>query len=747
MSINAALYGWISRWLHGMSQKTYLTRVLAFGVKYLRPYTMRFVMGIALGFLFGTLNGCFVSASALLMVRLTGHSTANSPYATVMVSSPTVASSAVAVPGGSTGVEPRPTASATGGTASASASNQSIPVASAVTDTSYPVPPVKKKKPYPVWVHWLAKPFGPEVAWLKRVGASIQSGFHSIYVNVIDPFLPLAGRQMDVKQILGGLLLLPILVLLRGGVGYASTYYMAWTSQRLVADLKADVFRKLNTLSLDFFNNSTTSLLLSRITGDTAALNGCLQMGLSDLVKEPITVIGIFTSLMCIDWQLTILAIIFVPLIVVPIRIITKKIRKITQSAYQMDVRQNNLLIDSFANIRIVQAFGLEKQQCDEFVRQNRLTMRMGMRTLQAKEILNPIIELFSAIGLSLVIVFIFYTHRSAASLFAFSVALGMFYTPFKKLASIHLYFVQTELPLKQLMELFAMQPTVRELADPLRLPAFRQGIRLRNASFHYNAGRPVLRGVNIDIPRGHKIGLAGDSGSGKSTLINLLFRFFDTTDGAIEIDGVNIRELSLADLRSHMALVSQDVLLFNTSVADNIGYGKVGATREEIIEAARKAFAHEFIMNMPRGYDTQIGERGVLISGGQRQRLAIARAFVRNSPILVLDEATASLDSQAEAEVQVAIDELASGRTVVCIAHRLSTLVSMNKIYVLRDGEVIESGGFDELLRAGGAFAAMARRQSIVAKAEDAPPQLPADLPLLTSRLAVTQLEGEILT
>jgi subfamily B ATP-binding cassette protein MsbA len=246
----------------------------------------------------------------------------------------------------------------------------------------------------------------------------------------------------------------------------------------------------------------------------------------------------------------------------------------------------------------------------------------------------------------------------------------------------------------------------------------FAHSLEFRDVSFSYGDG-PVLERINVEVPRGMRLGLAGESGSGKSSMLNLLFRFYDPTGGSIAIDGVPIDEFRLADLRGQFALVSQDVLLFNTTVAENIGYGKAGATREEIIAAAKEAHAHDFISALPQGYDTPLGERGQRLSGGQRQRIAIARAFVRNAPILVLDEATAALDSQSEAEVQKAIDDLAENRTVICVAHRLSTLRSMDRILVLQRGRVVESGRFDELLARGGLFAGMAARQSILPQVE----------------------------
>ena len=262
-------------------------------------------------------------------------------------------------------------------------------------------------------------------------------------------------------------------------------------------------------------------------------------------------------------------------------------------------------------------------------------------------------------------------------------------------------------------MALFKYEPSVKEDPHPVGLAAFSRSLEFKEVGFSYGEG-PVLHGVSFNLPKGKRLGLAGESGSGKSSLLNLLFRFYDATEGVIELDGIPIERYRLADLRAQMALVSQDILLFNATVAENIGYGKIGANRAEIAEAARRAHAEHFIEALPRGYETPLGERGIRLSGGQRQRIAIARAFVRNSPLLILDEATASLDSKSEAEVQGAIDELAENRTVICVAHRLSTLRSMDEILVMDHGRVVERGSFDALLQRGGAFAAMAARQSL---------------------------------
>jgi ATP-binding cassette, subfamily B, bacterial MsbA len=545
--------------------------------------------------------------------------------------------------------------------------------------------------------------------------AKKQNATLAAFNAAIDPWLPVKGRRIDVRQVIGGFLLLPLLVALRGFIGYLSSYCMSWVSERVIRDLRIDVLTKLNTLSMDYFNRTTIGDLLARVNGDTTALYRCLSLGFSDLIKEPITLISLLVSLFVVNPQLTLLAIIFTPLTVIPTRILGRKVRRALTSGVSVGMLQDSLLVEVYSSIRIIKAFCLEGLQMKRFRVIYDNLVRIGMKSVQARELVNPLIETISMLGLGVVIVFIFYSGVTVPKLVAFLTGVTMMYTPIKKLGALHVYFQQASVGASRLLEIFQFKPTVIEKPDAVAVPQFTREIGFENVSFAYT-DKPVIKEFSLSIPRGVKLGIAGESGSGKSTLVNLLFRLYDPTKGAVKIDGVDMRDVRVYDLRQHMALVSQEVVIFDQTVAENISCGKPGSTQAEVEAAARGAFAHSFIMQLPHGYDTRLGERGVTLSGGQRQRIAIARAFVRNAPILVLDEATAALDSQAEAEVQAAIDRLSENRTVVCIAHRLSTLSKMDEIVVLTEGRIVERGTFGELLRKSGTFASMARKQSIAA-------------------------------
>ncbi|NJK91458.1 MAG: ABC transporter ATP-binding protein [Blastochloris sp.] len=501
---------------------------------------------------------------------------------------------------------------------------------------------------------------------------------------------------------------------MRGVLGYLSTYFMNWANERMIQDLRCAVVTKLNSLSLSFFNRSSTGDLITRIDQDTGNLQRAFVLGMPDLVKEPFTLLFVCAWLVYIDWKLALFAFLFLPACIAPILILGRKLKKVSVKQRATGVTQASLILQVLANIRVVKAFGLEKVQGDNYRNLSNQLVGHNIRANKTKTLVNPIIESISGVAMGGLLAYIFYAGYELSTIAGFMLALGISFAPIKKLANLNMLLQQTSVGVNRLLELFAEKPAVAERVDGTMLARFQHKIEFQDVSFAYGE-TPVLQNLNLSIPFGSKIGIVGESGSGKSTLVNLLFRFYDAGSGRICMDGHNLRDLKLASLRQQMALVSQEVLLFNRSVAENIAYGKTGATREEIEAAAKAAYADHFIREMPEGYDTLVGEWGSRLSGGQRQRVALARAFVRRAPILVLDEATAALDSDSEKEIQEAIDALSRDQTVISVAHRLATLRSMDRIIVLEKGRLVEEGSFEELLsRKEGIFRRLAAHQGI---------------------------------
>ncbi|MEP6821935.1 MAG: ABC transporter ATP-binding protein [Chthoniobacterales bacterium] len=545
------------------------------------------------------------------------------------------------------------------------------------------------------------------------VSDSHLSKMEKVTYVVVDPWLPRTGRPIDGKQIIGGLLFLPLLVGLRGLAQYLSAIFMASVGERTVNDLRADVLEKLQSLSLEYFNRTSMGDLLQRINGDTAALNRCLSVGFMDSVKEPFSMIGITIALCMIDWKLTVAALVLTPLCLIPIATLGKKARAAAAIGIKATISQASLLVEMLPGIRVVKALNLEEEQALRFRHHSKELIRGTLKAVSARSQINPIIETFSMLGLGLLLIYVFYSGQTTPDMVGFLTGMLFFFIPVKRLASLHLMLQESKMGVDRLKQVLQEVPSVQERIDATPLPNFASSLRLKGVSFAYEE-KLVLDGIDLEIARGTKIGIAGDNGSGKSTLVNLLMRFYDPKKGTIELDGVNLRDAKVTDLRNLIGLVSQEVVIFDQSVAGNIGCAKPGATQAEIEIAARAAGCHDFITQLPEGYETRVGERGVRLSGGQRQRISIARAFVRDAPIIILDEATASLDARAEADIQATVDRLEEHRTVICVAHRLSTLAEMDKIIVLAAGRVIEEGTFEELLESNGQFARMARQQGL---------------------------------
>ena len=529
----------------------------------------------------------------------------------------------------------------------------------------------------------------------------------------VDTWLPKSGEPLNIQRIMGGLLFLPILVAIRGGIGYASAYFLGWAGENTVKDVRVAVHQKLQSLSFDFFHGKSVGDHTMLINRGTGSLQRCLTFGIADSIKEPFTIVSLVVALFLLDWQLALFGIVLVPLSAVPIVIVGRKLRRMAKITYSRGVEQDSLMMEAYTNIKNIKAYGLESFQIARFREIYGILATVGMKTLQARQAQNPIIEVMSMVGAGVIIIFVFQSGKAVPEFVGFLTGMIMLYQPIKKLGGVNQYYQEASVGVEMLRNVFDQVPSVQEQADAKQLAPIDGQLTFEGVEFSYT-DEAVLRDFDLVLSKGMKIGVVGESGAGKSTLVSLLLRFYDPTKGRVTIDGVDIREVTFESLRGQMALVSQEVVIFDQTVAENISCGNLGASREEIVAAAKAANAHEFIEDLPEGYDTRLGEQGTRLSGGQRQRIAIARAFVRQAPILILDEATAALDSKAESEVQGAIDRLEEGRTVVCVAHRLSTLRGMDKIIVLGEGRVVEEGGFAELLKRDGVFAEMARKQGL---------------------------------
>jgi len=542
---------------------------------------------------------------------------------------------------------------------------------------------------------------------------SMDSGALRALDQFVDPLLPRKGQALTWTTALCGLLFMPLLVGLRGLMSFLGGYCMAWSSMYAIRDLRLELHAKMQLLSMDYFQRKEIGQHTVMLNRGMDSLQRCMEYGCGEAIKGPFAILAITVVLFVMDWQLALFGLVFVPITIIPISILGRRIKKLAQKTYDQSSDQDSLLVQVYTNMGTVKAFCLEQLQMKRFTEIYQKLARLAIKQVQTKLVVNPSVEVIGVFGLGLVILFVIFTDKSVPDLVAFLTGGLLIYQPIKKMGYLNVFVQEAMVGVERIQAVQNVVVTVQESDQPQSLAANGESIRFENVTFSYG-DELVLREAEIEVLKGMKLGVAGESGAGKSTLVSLLLRFYDPTEGRITIDGADIREVSFASLRGQIALVSQEVVIFDQTVAENIACGKLNATREEITAAARSANAHGFIEALPDGYDTRLGEQGTRLSGGQRQRIAIARAFVRQAPILILDEATAALDSKAEAEVQSAIERLGKGRTVICVAHRLSTLRGMDKIIVLEAGRVKEKGTYNELLERGGAFAAMARKQGI---------------------------------
>lgn len=499
----------------------------------------------------------------------------------------------------------------------------------------------------------------------------------------------------------------PLVMLLRGLLTYLDVYLMNWVSIRAINDLRARLFNHLMGLSSSFFSDTSTGTLMAHLNA-AAALQSMIGNSLVVIIQEPITVVSLVTLLIWKQPKLSLIALVIFPLTLIPFVIYARKARGSSAALQQQVTEQSKLVHESLTGYRIVKAYNLEATVQREFVKTSQASVRHAMRVLRAQEIPGPLIEFFGSVGVAVFFVYIALLSPVAMTpgdLLQFVGCIFLLYQPIKSLIRLHNTAEQAEATTRYMFDVLATKSVIEEPAHPKPLHAAGKDLVFDRVTFSYGQ-KPVLHDITFRVKAGLVVAVVGCSGAGKTTLTNLLLRFYDPQQGSIRIGDTELREVATNDLRGQIAVVTQETILFNDTILRNIELGRPGATKEEIITAAKHAYAHDFIMEKPLGYESLAGEKGVNLSGGQRQRLAIARALLKNAPILILDEATSSLDTESERAVQAALEKLMQGRTTICIAHRLSTIQRADLIVVLDNGRIVETGTHAELLKAGRIYA-----------------------------------------
>ena len=496
--------------------------------------------------------------------------------------------------------------------------------------------------------------------------------------------------------------------LLKGLCNYVQIVLMSFIGQRVVADVRNQLYRAIQGQSMSFFTKHPTGILMSRITNDVNSMQGTVSEAVTSLLKDSFTLVCLIFVIFYRDWQLALVAMVIFPLTIYPIATFGRKMRSVATRTQVTMGTLTTLLQETISGARIVKAFGREDYEGSRFSRENENLLRLTLKAVSISAISSPFMEFLGGVGIAAIVFYGGYQVIQGVStpgtFFSFLTALLMLYEPIKRLTNVNNTIQQGIAGAQRVFSIIDTVPEIQNKTGAVPLPAIWKAIEIRNVTFRYE-DVPVLNRINLTVRAGEAVAFVGMSGGGKTTLVNLIPRFYDVSEGQILIDGLDVRDVTIESLRAQIGMVTQQTILFNDTVRNNIVYGDSGKTEADVIRAAKAANAHNFIMNLPQGYDTVIGEQGTKLSGGERQRISIARALLKDAPILILDEATSSLDTEAEIEVQEALENLMRGRTTLVIAHRLSTIRNADRIVVLVNGEIAEEGTHETLLDKRGEY------------------------------------------
>jgi ATP-binding cassette, subfamily B, bacterial MsbA len=510
------------------------------------------------------------------------------------------------------------------------------------------------------------------------------------------------------------LLVLPLVLLgvatLKAVFSYGVGYLMAYVGNRVVADIRQELFQRLMRLSVGFHDANTSGRLVSRVVNDVGIMANAASSVVKDIFQNGLTFVAMIGVIIYQNWQLAGLSLIVIPLSALTMVRVGQRLKRLATSAQEQLGDMSSTLQETFSGIRMVKAFGREEAEAERFGARNRKVLATTLKSNQVWSIGHSQMEVIGVIGVATIIWYggylVIHEEMTPGAFFSFMAAMFMAYTPIRKLSGSNNLIQQALAAAERVFDVLDLKTEQSQDHGTVPLLGINQAIEFQGVSLKYeNHTVPALTNIDLLIRPGEVIALVGSSGSGKTTLVSLLPRFYEPTAGRIRIDGIPLTSYELQTLRAHIGIVSQEIFLFDDSVRHNIAFGRSGATQDEVEQAAKLAYAHDFILRLPGGYDTVIGERGVKLSGGERQRMAIARAILRDPPLLILDEATSALDTESERIVQLALANLMKNRTTLVIAHRLSTIQNADRIIVLDRGAIVETGSHEDLLRQGGIY------------------------------------------